>query len=187
MIKTSRCVLYIYQTLASSVLIWLQILPFPGQPSRMFCSHTQRRWWTTAGDLGRNNRHRGRSTSTRNGVRSLASAGSHILSENNHHWGYREQRSWTWSVLTPLCVCSLRPDDISLFSCFHSIVATGRDFAVRQALGDPTHSVAEDGFGGVIVKVLSDRPHASLLKAASVVGIGRSNVGNMTQAVVLNR
>lgn len=58
--------------------------------------------------------------------------------------------------------------------------AIGRDFAVRQALGDPTYSVAEDGFGGVEVKVLSDRPHASLLKAASVVGIGRSNVNPMT-------
>ncbi|KAG8740297.1 hypothetical protein FRC10_004515 [Ceratobasidium sp. 414] len=55
-------------------------------------------------------------------------------------------------------------------------LACGRDFAVRTALADPTYSVAEDGFGGVTVQVLSDRPHSSTIKAASITGIGRANV-----------
>ncbi|KAF8490899.1 pyridoxal phosphate-dependent transferase [Gautieria morchelliformis] len=55
-------------------------------------------------------------------------------------------------------------------------LALGRDYAVRHALASSTHSVSEDGFGGVTVKVYSDRPHASLLKAAATVGIGRANV-----------
>ncbi|GJJ15358.1 hypothetical protein Clacol_009634 [Clathrus columnatus] len=55
-------------------------------------------------------------------------------------------------------------------------LALGRDYAVRTALGSPNHSVSEDGFGGVTVQVFCDRPHASLLKAAALVGIGRSNV-----------
>lgn len=38
--------------------------------------------------------------------------------------------------------------------------------------------MAEDGFGDVTVKVLADRPHASLVKAAAIVGIGRSNVSH---------
>lgn len=61
---------------------------------------------------------------------------------------------------------------------FH-YVAAGRDYAIREALGDPSYSVAEDGFGGVNVRVLSDRPHASLYKAAAIVGIGRSNVRSL--------
>ncbi|KAF8319744.1 PLP-dependent transferase [Clavulina sp. PMI_390] len=55
-------------------------------------------------------------------------------------------------------------------------LACGRDFAVRSALNDPNYSVAEDGFGGVTVKVLGDRIHSSTMKAAAIVGIGRSNV-----------
>lgn len=67
-------------------------------------------------------------------------------------------------------------EEISPLPAFWNRSACGRDFAVRKALNDPSYSVAEDGFGGVTVKVLSDRPHASLVKAASIVGIGRSNV-----------
>ena len=37
------------------------------------------------------------------------------------------------------------------------------------------YSVADEGFGGVKVIVFSDRAHASLLKAAALVGIGRKN------------
>ncbi|QRV92139.1 Pyridoxal-dependent decarboxylase conserved domain [Ceratobasidium sp. AG-Ba] len=55
-------------------------------------------------------------------------------------------------------------------------LACGRDFAVRTALSDPNYSVAEDGFGGITVQVLCDRPHASTVKAAGIVGIGRANV-----------
>lgn len=39
--------------------------------------------------------------------------------------------------------------------------------------------MAEDGFGGATVRVFSDHPHASLYKAASIVGIGRSSVVNI--------
>ncbi|KAF8516439.1 hypothetical protein BU17DRAFT_67449 [Hysterangium stoloniferum] len=55
-------------------------------------------------------------------------------------------------------------------------LALARDYAVRKALGSPTYSVAEDGFGGATVKVYSDRPHASLIKASGIVGLGKSNV-----------
>jgi hypothetical protein len=43
--------------------------------------------------------------------------------------------------------------------------------------------VAEDGFAGVTVKVYADRPHASLVKAAATVGIGRANVVDLAQPV----
>ncbi|KAF8752520.1 Pyridoxal-dependent decarboxylase conserved domain [Rhizoctonia solani] len=52
----------------------------------------------------------------------------------------------------------------------------GRDYAVRTATGNQEHSVAEDGFAGITVQVLCDRPHASIVKATAIVGIGRSNV-----------
>ncbi|CUA77030.1 hypothetical protein RSOLAG22IIIB_06466 [Rhizoctonia solani] len=55
-------------------------------------------------------------------------------------------------------------------------MASGRDYAVRTATGNQEHSVAEDGFAGITVQVLCDRPHASTVKAAGLVGIGRSNV-----------
>ncbi|KAG8748323.1 hypothetical protein FRC11_012047, partial [Ceratobasidium sp. 423] len=55
-------------------------------------------------------------------------------------------------------------------------MACGRDYAVRTATGNQEHSVAEDGFAGITVQVLCDRPHASTVKAAALVGIGRSNV-----------
>jgi len=47
---------------------------------------------------------------------------------------------------------------------------------VRHALASPDHSAAEDGFDGATVKVYTDRHHASISKAASVVGIGRKHV-----------
>lgn len=77
--------------------------------------------------------------------------------------GLGMQTSQTFYLLRPLTTESLIP-------------ANGREFAVRHAMGDNEYSVAEDGFGGVIVKVLADQPHASMLKAASLTGIGRSNV-----------
>ncbi|KEP49509.1 pyridoxal-dependent decarboxylase [Rhizoctonia solani 123E] len=55
-------------------------------------------------------------------------------------------------------------------------MACGRDYAVRTATGNREHSVAEDGFAGITVQALCDRPHASTVKAAALVGIGRSNV-----------
>jgi hypothetical protein len=61
-------------------------------------------------------------------------------------------------------------------------LACGRDHAVQTALGNQNHSVAEDGFGGVTVHVLCDRPHASTVKAAALVGIGRSNVFDLGAA-----
>lgn len=55
--------------------------------------------------------------------------------------------------------------------------ACGRDYAIRQALGNPTYSVGDDGFPpGIQVRVLTDRHHASIEKAAAVVGIGRRNI-----------
>ena len=47
---------------------------------------------------------------------------------------------------------------------------------MKRAMNDSTYSAAEHGLGGASMTILSDRPHASLLKAASLVGIGRSNV-----------
>ncbi|KAF9517184.1 hypothetical protein BS47DRAFT_1389988 [Hydnum rufescens UP504] len=61
-------------------------------------------------------------------------------------------------------------------------LACGRDFAIRHAIQDPEYSAAEHGLSRADVKVLADRPHASLLKAASLVGIGRSNVIDMFDA-----
>lgn len=43
--------------------------------------------------------------------------------------------------------------------------------------------MSEDGFGGVTVKVITDRPHASLMKAAAVVGIGRANVVDLGKQI----
>jgi len=51
---------------------------------------------------------------------------------------------------------------------------------VKKFLGKPNYSVAEHGFGGVQIEVLTDRPHQSLIKAASLVGIGRSQVLNLS-------
>lgn len=62
-------------------------------------------------------------------------------------------------------------------------LALGRDHAVRHALGSSTHSVSEDGFAGIKVTVYTDRPHASLLKAAAIVGIGRANVVDLGKPV----
>jgi len=62
-------------------------------------------------------------------------------------------------------------------------MAIARDHAVRNSLGSSTHSVAEDGFGGITVKVFTDRPHASLLKASAIVGIGRANVVDLGKRI----
>ncbi|KAF8321976.1 pyridoxal phosphate-dependent transferase [Cantharellus anzutake] len=68
-------------------------------------------------------------------------------------------------------------------------LACGREYAMKHAMGDPSYSAAEDGLGSAIITILADRPHASLLKAASLVGIGRSNVLDVsdpqTQAINL--
>jgi hypothetical protein len=64
---------------------------------------------------------------------------------------------------------------LSLFT--FRLSACGRDFAVRKALGNPYYSVGDDGFPpGVQIRVLTDRHHASIEKAAAVVGIGRKNI-----------
>ncbi|KAF8585064.1 PLP-dependent transferase [Ramaria rubella] len=62
-------------------------------------------------------------------------------------------------------------------------LALARDHAVRHALASSTHSVSEDGYGGVTVKVYTDRPHASLLKAAAAVGVGRANVVDLGRKI----
>jgi hypothetical protein len=54
--------------------------------------------------------------------------------------------------------------------------ACARDHVVRQALGMPAHSVVKQGFTGTTVKVFCNRPHTSILKVASIIGIGRANV-----------
>ncbi|KZO95521.1 PLP-dependent transferase [Calocera viscosa TUFC12733] len=53
-------------------------------------------------------------------------------------------------------------------------LACGRQWAIAKA--HPGYSVAEDGFSGYGCKVFVAKAHASLVKAASVVGIGRKNV-----------
>ncbi|EJU04358.1 PLP-dependent transferase [Dacryopinax primogenitus] len=53
-------------------------------------------------------------------------------------------------------------------------LACGRQWAIAKA--HPGYDVAEDGFGGFGCKVLVAKTHASLIKAASLVGIGRKNV-----------
>jgi glutamate/tyrosine decarboxylase-like PLP-dependent enzyme len=54
-------------------------------------------------------------------------------------------------------------------------LALGRQFCISQIKGT-NYSVAESGFGGVEIEVLSVGAHASIRKAASIVGIGRANV-----------
>lgn len=41
---------------------------------------------------------------------------------------------------------------------------------------ETAHSVAEDGFGGIEIDIFCAGAHASIRKAASIVGIGRSRV-----------
>ncbi|KAG8935813.1 hypothetical protein FRC02_006363 [Tulasnella sp. 418] len=54
-------------------------------------------------------------------------------------------------------------------------LACGRDYVIKRLR--PDYDVSEDGLiGAPPVKVLAERPHLSILKAAAVVGIGRSNV-----------
>lgn len=60
-------------------------------------------------------------------------------------------------------------------------LSLGREHALKRIKG-PHWSVAEDGFGGVDIDVLSAGAHASMLKAAAVVGIGRSRCFEMTTA-----
>ncbi|SCZ90045.1 BZ3500_MvSof-1268-A1-R1_Chr1-3g01742 [Microbotryum saponariae] len=54
-------------------------------------------------------------------------------------------------------------------------LALGRDYVVSCIKGS-SWSVAEDGYGDVPVKVFVAGAHASVAKAASLVGIGRRNV-----------
>ena len=57
-------------------------------------------------------------------------------------------------------------------------LALGRQFVISHILGRP-YSVAEDGFGGVEIDILTVEAHASIRKAAALVGIGRSRVLEM--------
>ncbi|PVG01385.1 PLP-dependent transferase [Serendipita vermifera] len=60
-------------------------------------------------------------------------------------------------------------------------LACGRDFAIQKALGDPSYSTSDHGYpAGLEVKVLTDRHHASIEKAAAIIGIGRNNVVNLS-------
>jgi hypothetical protein len=48
-------------------------------------------------------------------------------------------------------------------------------------LNDPSYSVADSGFPvGVRIRVITDRHHVSIEKAAAVVGIGRKNVVDLS-------
>lgn len=58
-------------------------------------------------------------------------------------------------------------------------LALGRQFVVSQIKG-LDWSVAEDGFGGVEVDIFVTGAHASIRKAAALVGIGRSRVKDLT-------
>ncbi|KAG8752064.1 hypothetical protein FRC14_007390 [Serendipita sp. 396] len=59
----------------------------------------------------------------------------------------------------------------------------GRDHAIRKAIGDAEYSVADNGYpAGITIKVLTDRHHASIEKAAAIIGIGRKNVVSLVLA-----
>jgi hypothetical protein len=76
-----------------------------------------------------------------------------------------------------LLISNLRNDNVIPIPIYEPLAtALGREWAAKHAHGDPNYSVAEEGLGGAVIKVLTDRPHASLIKAASMVGIGRANV-----------
>lgn len=59
-------------------------------------------------------------------------------------------------------------------------LALARDHAIRHALTQG-YSASEHGLAGIALKVYSDRPHASLFKAAAIVGIGRANVVDVSR------
>ncbi|KAK4053289.1 hypothetical protein OIO90_003901 [Microbotryomycetes sp. JL221] len=52
---------------------------------------------------------------------------------------------------------------------------------IKKFQGQDDWSVAQDGFGSTLVQVLVSGAHASVMKAASLVGIGRKNVRDVTQ------
>ena len=54
-------------------------------------------------------------------------------------------------------------------------LAVGRQAVLSRILGS-SYNAAEDGYRGVEIDVLAAESHASIRKAASVVGIGRSRV-----------
>ena len=63
------------------------------------------------------------------------------------------------------------------------MTACGRDYAIKKALDDPTYSVGDDGFPpGVRIRVITDRHHAGIEKAAAIVGIGRKNVVELSNS-----
>jgi hypothetical protein len=73
-----------------------------------------------------------------------------------------------------VCFSTLLPN-LPYFSPLEA--ACARDYAIRKALNDPSYSVADYGFPtGVRIRAITDRHHASIEKAAAVVGIGRKNV-----------
>jgi hypothetical protein len=54
---------------------------------------------------------------------------------------------------------------------------------IKKALGDPSYSTSDHGYPpGLEIKVLTDRHHASIEKAAAIIGIGRNNVVNLSAA-----
>lgn len=55
-------------------------------------------------------------------------------------------------------------------------LALGRQSVISSIKGDPNYSVSENGFGGIEIEILSVGAHASIRKAAALVGIGRGNV-----------
>ena len=64
-------------------------------------------------------------------------------------------------------------------------LALGRQFAISRILGEK-YDVAEDGFGGVDIDIFAAGAHASIRKAAALVGIGRSRVFDLTGAQAID-
>ncbi|KAL8287638.1 hypothetical protein RQP46_003496 [Phenoliferia psychrophenolica] len=62
----------------------------------------------------------------------------------------------------------------------HSIARVQRHRGVASPSGLSEWSVAEDGFGGIDVDVFHAGAHASVTKTASLAGIGRRNVHDLT-------
>jgi glutamate/tyrosine decarboxylase-like PLP-dependent enzyme len=71
-------------------------------------------------------------------------------------------------------------------------LACGRDYVVREAARTKLHQNLSIGESGIFetlnqlqvkgIRILSTMPHSSLVKAASIVGIGRGNVVDVTRA-----
>lgn len=63
-------------------------------------------------------------------------------------------------------------------------LACGRDAAIQHALSNSSYSTGDDGIPpNITIRVLTDRHHASIEKAAALVGIGRRNVKSLEHTI----